>query len=84
MALTCLWEGGEKQRGIVTYGIAPNRLNPLAGNGIFNVWRRFSSQVWYFAPPMVAAWYIMFWADERLNRYLNSKAGRAELQDHDE
>ncbi|KAL0939211.1 UcrQ family protein [Colletotrichum truncatum] len=60
--------GGQKQRGIITYGIAPNRLNPLAGaahNAIFNVWRRFASQVWYFAPPMVAGWYVMYWADER-------------------
>ncbi|KAF4874801.1 Transcription factor lepE [Colletotrichum siamense] len=59
---------GQKQSGIITYGIAPNRLNPLAGvahNAVFNVWRRFASQFWYVAPPMVAGWYVMYWADER-------------------
>ncbi|KAF4830295.1 Cytochrome b-c1 complex subunit 8 [Colletotrichum tropicale] len=60
--------GGQKQSGIITYGIAPNRLNPFAGaahNAVFNVWRRFASQVWYVAPPMVAGWYVMYWAEER-------------------
>ncbi|KAF4918927.1 Cytochrome b-c1 complex subunit 8 [Colletotrichum viniferum] len=49
--------GGQKQSGIIMYGIAPNRLNPLAGaahNAVFNVRRRFASQFWCVAPPMVA------------------------------
>ncbi|KAK3378126.1 cytochrome b-c1 complex subunit 8 [Podospora didyma] len=73
--------GGMKQKGIVTYGISMNRQNPLAGtthDAIFNTWRRFSSQVLYWAPPMIAGYYIMNWAIER-NEYLNSKAGRAEF-----
>ncbi|KAK0379090.1 UcrQ family protein [Colletotrichum limetticola] len=60
--------GGEKQRGIITYGIAPNRLNPMAQaghNAVFNIWRRFASQVWYFGPSLAAAWYVMYWADKR-------------------
>ncbi|KAF3806621.1 Transcription factor lepE [Colletotrichum gloeosporioides] len=60
--------GGQKQSGIITYGIAPKRLNPLAGaahNAIFNVWRRFAGQFWYIAPPMVAGWYVMYWAEQR-------------------
>ncbi|KAF3808813.1 Cytochrome b-c1 complex subunit 8 [Colletotrichum gloeosporioides] len=61
--------GGEKQRGIITYGIAPNRQNPFAGaahDAVFNTWRRFSAQVLYFLPPLVAGWYIMDWATHRL------------------
>ena len=56
------------QKGIVTYGVAPNRQKPLAGamhDAIFNTWRRFSSQVLYFAPPMIAGYYLMSWAIER-------------------
>ncbi|KAL2757985.1 hypothetical protein ACRALDRAFT_1068444 [Sodiomyces alcalophilus JCM 7366] len=73
--------GGQKQRGIITYGLSPNRQNPFAGAGhdaIFNTFRRFRSQVLYIAPPFIAAYYIMDWATER-NQYLNSKAGRAEF-----
>lgn len=57
-----------KQRGIISYGIAPNRQKPLAGafhDAIFNTWRRFSSQVLYWAPPMIAGYYIMNWAVQR-------------------
>ncbi|KZL68387.1 hypothetical protein CI238_00157, partial [Colletotrichum incanum] len=77
--------GGEKQRGIITYGIAPNRQNPFAGaahDAVFNTWRRFSQQVLYFLPPLVAGWYIMDWATHR-NHYLNSKQGRAEFGDEE-
>ncbi|KAK1719534.1 cytochrome b-c1 complex subunit 8 [Colletotrichum acutatum] len=73
----CL-SGGERQRGIITCGIAPNRLNPMAQashHAVFNAWRRFASRVWYFGPPLITAWYVMCWADER-NRFLSSKAGR--------
>ncbi|KAK4237779.1 cytochrome b-c1 complex subunit 8 [Achaetomium macrosporum] len=73
--------GSLKQKGIVSYGIAPNRQNPLAGafhDAIFNTWRRFRNQVIYFAPPMIAGYYVLNWAIER-NEYLNSKAGRAEF-----
>lgn len=57
-----------KQKGIISYGIAPNRQYPFAGafhDAIFNTWRRFSSQVLYWAPPMVAGYYIMNWAIKR-------------------
>ncbi|GKT60134.1 cytochrome b-c1 complex subunit 8 [Colletotrichum tofieldiae] len=60
--------GGEKQRGIITYGISPNRQNPFAGaahDAVFNTWRRFSQQVLYVLPPLVAGWYIMDWATHR-------------------
>ncbi|KAK4179866.1 cytochrome b-c1 complex subunit 8 [Triangularia setosa] len=78
--------GGMKQKGIVSYGIAPNRQKPLAGafhDAIFNTWRRFSTQVVYWAPPMIAGYYVMNWAIER-NEYLNSKAGRAEFAAEEE
>ncbi|KAK4191531.1 cytochrome b-c1 complex subunit 8 [Podospora australis] len=77
--------GGMKQKGIISYGVAPNRQYPLAGafhDAIFNTWRRFSSQVLYWAPATVAGYYIMNWAIER-NEYLNSKAGRAEFAEEE-
>ena len=60
--------GAFKQKGIITYGVAPNRQNPFAGVGhdaIFNTWRRFSAQVLYIAPPMILGYYLMNWATER-------------------
>lgn len=57
-----------KQRGIISYGISPNRQNPLAGtahDAIFNTFRRFSSQFLYWAPSLVAGYYIVHWAVER-------------------
>lgn len=57
-----------KQRGIISYGISPNRQNPLAGtahDAVFNTFRRVSSQFLYWAPSLVAGYYIMNWAVER-------------------
>ncbi|EFX01384.1 ubiquinol-cytochrome c reductase complex subunit [Grosmannia clavigera kw1407] len=76
----------QSQRGIISYGIAPNRQNPFAHAGhdaIFNSWRRVSRQVLYWAPTAVAGYFIMSWAFER-NHYLNSKAGRAETAANEE
>lgn len=45
-----------------------NRSNPFAGaahDAVFNTWRRFSKQVFYWAPPLLASYYIMQWATER-------------------
>ncbi|KAM5352609.1 hypothetical protein ACJ41O_005331 [Fusarium nematophilum] len=77
--------GGEKQRGIVTYGLSSNRQNPWAGathDAIFNTFRRTKSQIFFWLPPVVAGYYIMSWAVER-SEYLNSKAGRAEFADEE-
>jgi ubiquinol-cytochrome c reductase subunit 8 len=52
----------------LVYGISPNRQNPFAGaahDAVFNTWRRFYSQVFYWAPAAVAGYYIMNWAIER-------------------
>lgn len=60
--------GSRPQKGIVTYGLSPNRQNPFAGaahDAIFNTWRRFSGQVLYWAPPMLVGYYLMSWATER-------------------
>jgi hypothetical protein len=60
--------GGSKQKGIITYGMSANRLNPLAGVGhaaVFNTFRRTKSQIFYWLPVMVAGYYIMHWATER-------------------
>ncbi|KAF2104431.1 hypothetical protein NA57DRAFT_70637 [Rhizodiscina lignyota] len=75
--------GSPAQKGVTTYALSPNRLSPLAGTtnaAIFNVWRRFKNQVLFFAPPLLAGYYLMSWATER-NEYLNSKHGRAEFGD---
>lgn len=60
--------GGEKQRGIITYGVSANRQNPFAGaahDAIFNTFRRFRGQVLYIVPPMIAGYYAMDWAIHR-------------------
>lgn len=57
-----------KQKGIISYGIAPNRQRVLAGAAhaaVFNTWRRFRAQVLYVVPPFVAAYYAMEWAIKR-------------------
>ncbi|KAK7968869.1 hypothetical protein PG988_007942 [Apiospora saccharicola] len=67
------------ERGIITYSLSSNRQNVLAGAAhaaVFNTWRRFAGQVLFWAPPLVAAYYAMEWANKR-NEYLNSKEGRA-------
>ncbi|KAI1473108.1 UcrQ-domain-containing protein [Daldinia caldariorum] len=72
-----------RQKGIITYTISPNRQKIFAGafhDAVFNTWRRFTSQVLYWAPPLLAAYYAMDWANKR-NEYLNSKAGRAEFKE---
>ncbi|CAM1500583.1 Fc.00g097450.m01.CDS01 [Cosmosporella sp. VM-42] len=78
--------GGEKQKGIVTYGLSANRQNPFAGAGhdfIFNTFRRTKAQIFFWLPPLVAGYYLMDWAAHRSD-YLNSKAGRAEFADSEE
>ncbi|RGP64756.1 ubiquinol-cytochrome c reductase subunit 8 [Fusarium sporotrichioides] len=78
--------GGEKQRGIITYGLSANRQNPWAGSvndAIFNTFRRTKNQIFFWLPPMVAGYWMMSWAIER-SEYLNSKAGRAEFGDEEE
>jgi ubiquinol-cytochrome c reductase subunit 8 len=60
--------GGQKQKGIITYGLSANRQNPFAGAfhaAIFNTWRRFSANVWYVVPPFVGVYFLMDWANRR-------------------
>ncbi len=57
-----------KQRGIIHYGLSPNRQRPLAGAfhaAIFNTWRRAKGQVLYVVPPFVVAYLAMSWAIKR-------------------
>lgn len=66
--LTVHCAGGSKQKGIISYGIAPNRQFPLAGaahDALFNTWRRFRGQVLYWAPPLIAGYYVIQWAVQR-------------------
>ncbi|KAI9735427.1 MAG: hypothetical protein M1818_006433 [Claussenomyces sp. TS43310] len=77
--------GSPPQKGVTTYALSVNAQRPLAGTlhaAIFNTWRRFSHQVLFFAPPMIAGYLIMGWAIER-NEYLNSKPGRLEHGEDD-
>ncbi|KAF7189079.1 Cytochrome b-c1 complex subunit 8 [Pseudocercospora fuligena] len=70
-----------KQKGQITYRIAPNQHRSLLHfwtGSLWNVVRRTGDQVLYFAPPLIMAYLAMDWANKR-NEYLNSKAGRAEL-----
>ncbi|TVY31144.1 Cytochrome b-c1 complex subunit [Lachnellula hyalina] len=72
--------GSQPQKGVISFGLSANRQRPLAGTlnaAIFNVWRRFSHQILYIAPPMIIGYLAMDWAIER-NEYLNSKPGRLE------
>ncbi|KAI0844639.1 UcrQ-domain-containing protein [Daldinia vernicosa] len=69
------------QKNIITYSLSSNRQKIFTGvahDAVFNSWRRFCGQVLYWAPPFLAAYYAMDWANKR-NEYLNSKAGRAEF-----
>ncbi|RDW82010.1 ubiquinol-cytochrome c reductase complex ubiquinone-binding protein [Coleophoma cylindrospora] len=77
--------GSPVQKGVASYALSANSQRPLAGTlnaAIFNTWRRFSHQVLYFAPPLIAAYVAMEWAIER-NEYLNSKPGRLEFADEE-
>jgi len=60
--------GSQTQKGVTSYALSANRQGPLKGTlnaAIFNTWRRFSSQVLYIAPPLIAAYVAMSWAIER-------------------
>ncbi|PKS07740.1 hypothetical protein jhhlp_006348 [Lomentospora prolificans] len=77
--------GGQPQKGIITYGLSANRQNPLAHtahDAVFNLWRRFYTQVFFWAPAGIAGYLVLDWANKR-NHYLNSKAGRAEFADEE-
>ena len=61
--------GSLKQKGIVTYVIAPNRLDPLAGAwqaAVFNTYRRTKSQIFYWGVPLLIGYCAMDWANQRL------------------
>lgn len=60
--------GSMPQKGIVYYGVAPNRQKPLAGalnSAIFNTFRRTRDQILWWAVPMLLAYAAMDWATKR-------------------
>jgi ubiquinol-cytochrome c reductase subunit 8 len=60
--------GSQPQKGVTSYALSANRQGPLKGTlnaAIFNTWRRFSAQVLYVAPPLIAAYAALSWAIER-------------------
>ncbi|CAG8559353.1 4500_t:CDS:2 [Ambispora leptoticha] len=74
--------GGPVQRGVVTYSLSPYEQRAFAGalkHGVFNTYRRFMSQLPYIGIPGLFAYGIYRWGTERY-KYLQSKAGHAELQ----
>ena len=80
LAVLILVAGSQPQKGVTSYALSSNRQRPFAGAlnaAIFNTWRRFRAQVFYVAPPFIALYFILDYA-ERRNKYLNSKAGRRE------
>ncbi|KAH7045843.1 putative ubiquinol-cytochrome C reductase complex subunit UcrQ, partial [Macrophomina phaseolina] len=70
---------GTAERGIAYYRLSHNRQRPMAGafhSAIVNTWRRSKAQILFWAPPLLAAYLLMRWANEK-NTWLNSKEGRA-------
>jgi hypothetical protein len=60
--------GSLPQKGIVYYGLAQNRQNPLAGTlnaAIFNTFRRTRGQILYWGVPLLIAYEAMQWAIEK-------------------
>ena len=71
--------GSLPQKGIVHYGLAQNRQNPLAGTfnaAVFNTFRRTRNQILYWSIPLIIGYEVMQWAEEK-NHFVNSKEGRA-------
>ena len=65
---TDLTTGSMPQKGIIHYGLAQNRHNPLAGAAnaaVFNTFRRTRNQILYWSIPMLIAYETMEWAIER-------------------
>jgi len=60
--------GSLPQKGVTSYAVSANRLNPLAGvvhAAVFNTFRRTKNQIFFWAPPLLAGYYLMNWAAER-------------------
>lgn len=62
--------------------MSANRQRPFAGAAhaaVFNTWRRFRNQVFYFAPPFVALYFILDWAEKKyvsiLSHLLSTRIG---------
>jgi hypothetical protein len=71
------YTGSQTQKGVMSFALSANRQRPLAGTlnaAIFNTWRRFSHQVFFFAPPLIVAYVAMGWAIERLVSYIYTTA----------
>ncbi|KAM0719679.1 hypothetical protein Q7P37_003810 [Cladosporium fusiforme] len=83
--LTLDLSGSLPQKGIVHYGLAQNRQNPLAGTfsaAVFNTFRRTRGQILYWGVPLLIAYEAMHWAIEK-NEFVNSKEGRALYADEE-
>lgn len=63
-----LLSGSLPQKGIVHYGLAQNRQNPLAGTfnaAVFNTFRRTRNQILYWSIPLIIGYEVMQWAEEK-------------------
>jgi len=48
--------------------MSANRQRPFAGAAhaaVFNTWRRFKGQAFYFIPPLVGVYFLIDWAEKR-------------------
>lgn len=74
--------GAPKQKYVTQYAVSPFAQDPLKGSldrAIFNTFRRFKSQVFYWAVPCLIVWNV--WTNARdYNAYLYTKAGHEELE----
>jgi hypothetical protein len=59
----------QKQNGIVTYRLAPNRVKiskiSWTQGGYWNISWRCRSQFLYVVPPFAVAYWLMQWAEEK-------------------
>jgi len=70
-----------KMRGIITWRLSPYEQKPFVGflsEGLPNLWRRFTSEVFYVTPPLILAYLIYDWGEKEHAR-LQRKAAKAEL-----
>ncbi|TGZ58765.1 hypothetical protein CRM22_009466 [Opisthorchis felineus] len=68
------------RRGIITYSLSPYEQNAFAGflkHGFPNLMRRFREKVWIVAPPFIACYLVIEWAN-RENKRMHRKAAQAE------
>ncbi|KAA3680500.1 ubiquinol-cytochrome c reductase subunit 8 [Paragonimus westermani] len=68
------------RRGVIIYSLSPYEQNAFAGffsKGFPNLLRRLREKVWVVAPPFLATYLIIEWANQE-NKRLHRKAAHSE------